>query len=285
MLPQVENIQKPENESFYVGKFHANWFQRAWHYHPEFELLLITKGHGVRVVGNNRSAFEEDDLVLVGANIPHAWFSAPEFYKEESTLYCESIYVQFNRAMFGTRFANVPEMQSIQRLLNEAKYGLKFEGNKSRIIKLLKNIMDSRGLDRMLKFIRLLWLFEKGDYSAILDENYFAKSVIYKSVRIRKVNQYVLNNYMNDVKLQEVAKLAEMNVSAFCRFFKKMTGKTFSQYVKEVRIDFAQQLLMNTNLPSNIIGFECGFSSVSYFNQCFKSISDMSPLKYRILYS
>lgn len=285
MIPQVENIQKSENESFSVSKYSGKWFQRSWHYHAEFELLMITKGHGMRVVGTDRSAFEAGDLVLIGGNVPHAWFSDPIYYDETNDLSCESIYVQFNRDMFGTRFASSPEMQAILRLLEAAKYGLRFTASVEEIQTELFELFESNGLDRMLRLIRLLDHFQQGTYEKILDDDYFANSIIPKSVRIRLVNQYVINNYMDEIKLDEAAKLAEMNVSAFCRFFKKMTKRTFSQYVKEVRIDFAQQLLMNTELPSNIIGFECGFSSVAYFNQCFKSISGVSPLQYRKAYS
>lgn len=285
MIPQVENIQKSENESFSVSKYKGKWFQRSWHYHAEFELLMITKGHGVRVVGTDRTAFEAGDLVLIGGNVPHAWFSDPIYYDETNDLSCESIYVQFNRDMFGTRFASSPEMQAILRLLEAAKYGLRFTASVEEIQTELSELFESNGLDRMLRLIRLLDHFQQGTYEKILDDDYFANSIIPKSVRIRLVNQYVINNYMDEIKLEEAAKLAEMNVSAFCRFFKKMTKRTFSQYVKEVRIDFAQQLLMNTELPSNIIGFECGFSSVAYFNQCFKSISGVSPLQYRKAYS
>ncbi len=282
MIPKVENIQKSENESFYVGTYKAKWFDRSWHYHSEYELLLITKGHGVRVIGNDNSPFEEGDLVLVGGNVPHAWFSDPSYFEEDSTLESESIYVQFNRLMFGNRFINSPEMLPIQHLLDEAKLGLKYDGHDKTVITThIKELMNTHGLDRLLKFIKVLWMFRMGGYKKILNDAYFTNSFISKSERISKVHEYVLNNYMSDIKIDDIAALVEMNVSSFCRFFKKMTNRTFSQYVKEIRIDFAQQLLMSTNLPSNIVGFECGFSSVAYFNQCFKAISKMSPLEYR----
>lgn len=282
MIPKVENIKKSEGESFYVGQYTAKWFERAMHYHAEYELLLITKGHGVRVIGNDNSPFEEGDLVLVGGNVPHAWFSDPVYFEEGSELECESVYVQFNRLMFGNRFINSPEMLPVQHLLDEARLGLKYASqDKTLITKLIKELLGTSGLDRLLKFIRILWLFRMGGYEKILTDSYFTNSFISKSERISKVHEYVLNNYTADIKIDDVAALVEMNISSFCRFFKKMTSRTFSQYVKEIRIDFAQQLLMSTNLPSNIVGFECGFSSVAYFNQCFKSISNMSPLEYR----
>ncbi len=281
MIAHAENILKSDKESFFVGEYSDKWFERSWHYHAEFELLYITEGFGVRAVGNVTSSFEKGDLVLIGGNIPHAWFSDDVFFTENSDLKCSSVYAQFDRAIFGTRFASSPEMHDVMNLLNEARYGLKYMGNTSEFSSLLQNMLESQGLDRLLKLIRLLMMFKQGDYEPILNDDYFANSIIPKSVRIRRINDFVLNNYMKDIKLEEVAAMVEMNESAFCRFFKKMTGKTLSQYVKEVRIDYAQQMLINTNLPSNIIGFECGFSSVAYFNQTFKSLTGISPLAYR----
>ncbi len=282
MIPKVEQIEKRTNESFVVGQYSSKWFERTWHYHSEYELLLITKGFGTRVVGDNTSFFKEGDLVLVGGDIPHAWFSDPSFFKEDNEQHCESIYIQFNRSIFGTQFANSPEMQPINLLLDDAKYGLKYLGGDfQNLVKQISQLPNSNGLDRLLKLIKILDVFKQGNYEPIVSQNYFNNSFITKSVRIGKVHEYVINNYMGDISVQEVAKIVGMNVSSFCRFFKSRTKRTFSQYVKELRIDFAQQLLINTDLASNQVGFECGFSSIAYFNQCFKSVTGMSPLEYR----
>ncbi len=282
MIPKVETIIKRDNESFVVGEYSAKWFERSWHYHSEFELLLITNGHGSRVIGDNSTTFKKGDLVLVSGNVPHAWFSAPSFFEEDSDGKCESIYIQFKRNIFGTAFSGLPEMNPIKSLLNEAKYGLALKNDQNYpIYEKLKEITHLTGLKRLIRLMELLDLFWKGDYERLVSDEYLKSTSINRSTRIKTVHEYVLNNYMNDVSLEVVAGLVEMNVSSFCRFFKRMTGKTLSNYVKEMRIDFAQQLLINTDLASNQIGFECGFSSVAYFNQCFKSISKQSPLEYR----
>ncbi|MGQ1910582.1 AraC family transcriptional regulator [Marinifilum sp. RC60d5] len=283
MIPNIEKIKLNKGHSFYVGTYSAKYFERSWHYHNEFELLLITKGYGTRVVGDNTSRFAVGDLVLISSNLPHAWFSDPTFFEPDNNEHCESVYIQFDRSIFGTRFAGLPEMKSIQTLLNTAKYGLRYSPTNSNIeiLNLICDFPNYQGIDRLLYLIKVLDLFQKGHYEPIVSKDYFDSLFVTKSNRIKKVHEYVMNNYMADVKVQKAAELAEMNVSSFCRFFKKVTHKTFSQFVKETRIDFAQQLLINTNLSSNEIGFECGFSSIAYFNQCFKSISKVSPLEYR----
>lgn len=283
MIPNIEKIELNKGHSFNVGTYSAKYFERSWHYHNEFELLLITKGYGTRVVGDNSSRFAVGDLVLIGGNMPHAWFSDPMFFETDNDEHCESVYIQFDRSIFGTRFAGLPEMRSIQNLLNAAKHGLKFTPRNSdiEIVDFICDFPNKQGIDRILSLIKVLDLFQKGHYEKIVSEEYFDSLFVTKSVRIKKVHEYVMNNYMEDVSVQKAAELAEMNLSSFCRFFKKVTHKTFSQFVKAIRIDFAQQLLINTNLSSNQIGFECGFSSIAYFNQCFKQISGVSPLEYR----
>ena len=286
MIPNIENIELDKGKSFYVGSYSAKYFERSWHYHHEFELLLITKGYGTRVVGDNNSRFAVGDLVLIGGNLPHAWFSDPCFFEPETKELCESIYIQFDRSIFGTRFAGLPEMKPIEHILNAAKYGLKSTPTDANldIVNLICDFPKFKGIDRLLNLIKILDLFGKGPYEPIVSKAYLDNVFITKSERIKKVHEYVMNNYMADINVQRAAELAEMNVSSFCRFFKKTTHKTFSQFVKETRIDFAQQLLINTTLSSNQIGFECGFSSIAYFNQCFKGISGVSPLEYRANY-
>ncbi|MBA7526975.1 HTH-type transcriptional activator RhaR [subsurface metagenome] len=285
MIPKIERITKKPTESFYVGQYSNKWFERTWHYHPEYELLLITKGYGTRVIGDNQSAFKEGDLVLIGGNIHHAWFSDPSFFNEENPGICESVFVQFNRSIFGNTFVNLPEMKNIDTVLHKAEHGLQLltEGN-SDIVQCMLELPKLKGLSKLLQLIAILDLFQRDNYRTILSRDNTSNAFITKSDRIKKAHEFVMNNYMHNIKVNDVASLVEMNVSSFCRFFKKITQRTFSQYLKEIRIDFAQQLLINTNLPSNKIGYECGFSSIVYFNQCFKGISNMPPLEYRAIF-
>ncbi|MBR8534030.1 helix-turn-helix domain-containing protein [Carboxylicivirga sediminis] len=272
MRPNIEKIELDKGHSFHVGTYSAKYFERSWHYHNEFELLLITKGYGTRVVGDNTSPFAVGDLVLLSGNVPHAWFSDTVFFEPDNNEKCESIYIQFDRSIFGTRFAGLPEMQAVNLLLNNAKYGLKYEPGDDcvDIINLICNFPSYQGVDRLLKLIKVLDLFQKGHYETIVSKEYFNSLLITNSDRIKKIHEYVMNNYMADISVQKAAELVEMNVSSFCRFFKKLTHRTFSQFVKETRIDYAQQLLINTNLSSNQIGFECGFSSVAYLTSALK---------------
>lgn len=282
MIPEIERVPKKASESFFVGHYKKQWFERTWHYHPEHELILITQGHGTRVIGNIQQPFKEGDLVLIGGNIPHAWFSHPSFFDPGHTGYCESVYIQFNRTIFGNYFSNLPEMKPINILFNRARMGLQIQVElKAKIAMEIHNLIEKKGLVRLLSLIEVLDMFRRSAYQTILTEESPSNIFIARSNRLKRVHEFVMKNYTTDIKVNDVASLVEMNVSAFCRYFKKMTQRTFTEYLKEIRIDFAQQLLINTNLTSSQIGFECGFNSIAYFNQCFKIISKMSPLEYR----
>lgn len=285
MQPRVEKIEKPKNESFVVGHYKEMWFERSWHYHSEYELLLVTRGFGTRIIGDNTSRFNQGDLVLLGGDVPHAWFSDPVFFQQDNKMHCESIYIHFNRSIFGNKFAELPEMKAIQLLLNRARLGLFFtSGDKDEVIREMHNIIACAGIDRLLKLIHILKLFQEGSHTTLLSESYFQGAFMTRSARLKKVHEYVMNNFSEDINCNKAAERVGMNVSAFCRYFKKMTCKTFSQYVRETRIDYAQQLLINTSLSSSEVCFESGFSSAAYFNQCFKSFSNMTPLEYRSMY-
>jgi len=285
ILPHPEKVEPGINESFVVSRYDHQWFERSLHYHSEYEILLITRGFGTRIIGDHTSAFREGDLVLLGGNIPHAWFSDPVFFEPGSALRSQSIYIHFDRAIFGNRFISLPEMQHIHQLLDRARYGLKFsEEGSALLISAMEKITHCSGVDRLLVLIEILDLFYKGAYSALISESFYNSALMTKTVRLKKVHEYVMNNYANEISVRAAADTAGMNVSAFCRYFKQMTGRTFSRYVREIRVDYAQQLLINTNLASGEICFECGFGSVAYFNKCFKSICRKSPLEYRSAY-
>ena len=176
MIPEIEKIEKSSSESFSVKQYSNKWFERTWHFHSEYELLLITSGHGNRVIGDNSKNFKEGDLVLVGGNIPHAWFSAPDYFKPDNEKLCESTYVQFDRSIFGTRFINSPELHPIQLLLDEAKYGLNLLRDNEEIAKRILKLPQLSKLDRMLEFIKILDLFKHSQYEKIISDDYLSNS-------------------------------------------------------------------------------------------------------------
>jgi len=280
----LEKVEKPNHASFHTGVYSKPYFSGAWHYHPEFELLLIINGSGRRLVGDHGDDFKKNDLVLLGGYLPHAWIPDPKYLEEDSVAFCESIYIQFKKDIFGSHFIDIPELKGVRKILQNAARGIKIIGkHKKDIIKLLKETPDVSSLDQLLKLIKILDLIHLSDYEILASDKYIKDSFYFKSNRILKVHEYIMENYQKEISVDQCAEMVNMTVSSFCRYFKGETQFTFTNYLNKIRIHFAKKLLTNTDLPIKEIGFECGYNSVPYFNKQFKKIEKTAPFAYRKL--
>ncbi|UZO82608.1 AraC family transcriptional regulator [Aquimarina sp. ERC-38] len=278
----LEKIETSQHVSFHTGVYKQPYFNGNWHYHPEFELLLIVNGQGKRLVADHGEDFKVGDIVLLGGYLPHAWIPDAKYLKENSTEYCESVYVQFKKDIFGSHFVDIPELKGVRKVLRSSERGIKIEGKyKNEIIELLKGISKFSPLDQLLKLIKILDLINLSGYQILASEGYLNNSFYFKSNRIIKVHEFMMEHYKQDVSLNECAEMVNMTVSAFCRYFKSETNYTFTNYLNKVRIDFAKKLLINTNIPIKEIAFDCGYNSVPYFNRQFKKLEQVSPYTFR----
>lgn len=278
---ELEQVRISQKSSFNVGKYCDAFFRRPWHYHPEFELLLITHGYGTRMIGDNFESFQEGDLILLGGNLPHAWISDPHFFNDSNNEVCESIFIQFRKSVFGTHFIDMPEMESIRLILTKAERGIKILGKKkAEITKQMLSLEQQSPLEQLLTLIRILDLIHRTDYRILASTNYTQRG-IFKSEKMTKAHNYVMQNFKHEIDVHTCAQHIGMTTSSFCRFFKKHTNVTFSVYLNYLRINFAQKLLRKTQIPIKEIAFECGYISIVYFNQKFKALTGMSPHEYR----
>ncbi len=278
----LEKIEKSKHSSFYTGIYDQPYFDGAWHYHPELELLLITKGNGIRLVGDHAEDFKTNDLVLLGGYLPHAWIPDSKFLKENSKQHCRSIYIQFKKDIFGSHFMDIPELKGVRKILTHAERGIKVTGkHKEKIISLFKKIPRSSSLKQLLTLIRILDLINLSGYDLLVSEKYFKNSFYFKSSRILKIHEFIMENYAKKVSIKDCATITNMTVSSFCRYFKNETTYTFTEYLNKIRIDFSKKLLAHTDVPIKEIGFDCGYNSIPYFNKQFKKIEKISPYAYR----
>jgi len=182
----LEKIEKAKHASFYTGVYRQPYFSGAWHYHPEYELLLIINGNGRRLVGDHGDDFKKNDLVLLGGYLPHAWMPDPKYLKEDSTEHCESIYIQFKKDIFGSHFIDIPELIGVRKILQNAERGIKITGkHKDEIIRLLKDTPNLSSLDQLLKLIKILDLIHLSDYEILASETiYQLKRLVLNAVII-----------------------------------------------------------------------------------------------------
>lgn len=258
-----------------------NHFLRIWHFHEEFELVLILKSSGMRFVGDSIEEFDVGDLVLIGKNLPHMWLNAEKYFKNDSTLQAEAIAIHFKYEFLGTAFFKVPEMQQIRQLLEMASQGIKFEHISKTLMEEIKNLVTLDATSKIIKLIAILNILSKHQDYQLLSSNGFVHT-FHKTEnrRLDKMYEYIFQNFNKPISASDVAAILNMNKSAFSRFFKKIHRKPFTKYLNELRIGYACKLLLAGNEPITSIGYLCGFNNISNFNRQFKIIKGESPTAY-----
>lgn len=275
MKAVLEDIKLQQGtSSFYAYQFQVPFFEFKWHYHPEYELTYIVKGNGYRIVGNTYENYTEGDLVLLGPNLPHTWTG--KAVESESF---EAIVIQFSKE-FITAFLGFDEAHFIKNLLENSARGIAFEATQD-LVQAIKTIIEKEGMDRILQLISALNQLAQSNYTLITPNTFHTIASKKSELRINEVCLFIQNNFNSNITLKQVASQIYLTESNFCKFFKKATGKTFSDYLNEIRINEASRLLLQTDKTISQISFECGFETLSYFNRVFLKKKNQTPSGFR----
>jgi AraC-like DNA-binding protein/quercetin dioxygenase-like cupin family protein len=275
MKAQLEDIpSKQGGASFYQTEISVPAFEFKWHYHPEYELTYILKGNGYRVVGNSQEQFSTGDLVLLGSKLPHTWWG-----KNEDGSPSQAIVIQFSSA-FIEPFLKLNEGQAIKELLEKSANGLRFESD-ALFVQKLRSLGQTKELESVLALLSLLQDLTAKQASILCPDSYH--NVISKKfeTRINKVCTHIQNHYSESISLKQVSDLVFMSESNFCKFFKKATSTTFSDYLNDLRINEACHLLLSSEDSVSKIAHDCGFESLSYFNRVFLKKKQLTPSGFR----
>jgi len=275
-------IPKIDKEGFVVQYDDLDHFYNQLHHHPELQLIYIIEGTGDLFVGNSISHFESGNLYLIGSNQSHIFKSDSEYFEEESNENARSISIFFNIESLGEGFFDISETIAIRNLINRASRSIEFHpetaiefGNR------MKELINITGFDRFLEILSILnKLAQSKEYEYLTPISNSTAPTDKESERINNVINYILNHYKEDIPLKTIAEVANYSKAAFCRFFKKRTRKTFSEFLNEVRISQACKLLRNSDLNISQICYESGYNNVSNFNRQFKKLTDTTPKSY-----
>ena len=286
MKPLLEKSIESLNQSFLVKKLHEPFFDPNWHFHPHYQLFTVIKGTGTRFIGDDIRHFEEGDTVFLGPNMPHLWRSDRNYFEKESQLQTEGIVVYFKEDFLGNDFFEKPEMFDIKSFLKNSERGLDLTGKLGvEMVRDLNELLGLTGFEGISKLLNILHkLSVTNDYQYISSSNYTNTHKISETERMRIVHEYVLKHFKENINLSTVASLSNMTEAAFCRYFKSRTNKTFSDFVKEIRIGNACKILQDENKSISQTCYESGYNTVSNFNNQFKSLKGVSPLQYQKLY-
>ncbi len=287
MKPHYHKVPKNLENSFSLRKDVSANFESTWHYHPELELHYTKKGEGLRFIGDNISNFNSDEMLLLGENLPHTWKSHDAYLHPQSKLEVETMVMHFLPDCLGQEFLSLPEAYALTQLFKKAKNGLLIQGDtKRKLLRLLEAAHQAENLNRIALFISILsTLAETSEYEPITSAHAFYKSNQLETDRLNQIYTYTLKNYMNKISLAEIASLSCLSITSFCRYFKIMTNKTYTDFLSEIRISYACKLLIeNKELTIESISTETGFNNASNFFRQFKKTIGLTPKAYRKKY-
>ncbi len=325
-----EVLQPAAGHSFLVKSFGERAFTAPYHFHPEYELTLITEGSGKRYVGNHMADFNAGDLVLIGPHLPHCWKleatgndwrpsgktpsgktlapAGTDLLPAGTPRPAGAIVIQFSPDFLGKEFFSAAELIPIHNLLQNSGCGIQFlcppapsapdeRGQRTtapqrtaaqrtttpaveeRIRSLAAGTNDFR---RLIGFLEILQELALSRNSVLLDTRRItAELPPMDRERIHPIFAHLVENFRGEVSLAAAAAVIGMTPNAFCRYFKKITRKTYMETVIEYRLNYATQQLVQTGIPISEICFDSGFKDISHFYNMFRSRMQMSPLQYR----
>lgn len=278
--PELEKIEPAFGSSILYktyNKHHQNRKHTFWHYHPEIELVYVNKGAGKRQIGSHISYYRDGDLMLIGSNLPHCGFTDGLTGNENETV------IQMKPDFLGGSFFELPETKNIKALFEKATMGIVYSGqSKKDIGEKMEALEDKPPFQRLLGLLEILHLMEKStEYSVLNAKGFLLETELQDNHRINNIFNFVKEEFQRSIGLEEVAGKVSMTVPAFCRYFKKITGKTFTQFVNEYRLVHAAKLLHEKQVSITEVCFESGFNNFSHFNKQFKKFTGKSPSHYR----
>ncbi|MGQ7868841.1 AraC family transcriptional regulator [Sunxiuqinia sp. sy24] len=283
MKAQYFKLTKQLHQSIAIRKDTRTAFHDHWHYHSELELVYILQGEGTRFVGDDISRFCSGDLVLMGVGLPHVWKSDDSYFENSSKKKVSAIILHFGPNFLGEGLWELPEVASVKKLIELAPRGISYHLPEGHPVKRqLRKMLDQTPFDRLSSLLSMLNELSKQEENTILSGISFADHYQkHHSKRIDKIYDYILTNFEKDIKLEELALLANMTPASLCRFFRQKTKKSVSEFINEVRIGFACKLLIEGKLSISEICFRCGYNNLSYFNRQFKRIIGLTPGSYQ----
>ncbi len=284
-MKQIMNEKLPITEANPINPRYYDYdhFTYPWHFHSQYEIIYVKESTGLCFVGDCIEKFNAGDLILFGTNLPHYMLSDDK-YMNNHDLRVKGTIIQFEKDFMSYSIDHYPQFLQIKNFLKQSERGFFYrQVNDKQIVTILERFPELKGFEQITTLLQLLQLL------ALQKDKQLMASPMYQEVfptfgnkRIEKIISFINNNYTRDISLIEIASMAAMNPSAFCRYFKENTGKTYIEYVTDMRIGYACKLLMLKKTTISQVCFECGFESLSHFNRTFKEMTSLTPSQYRL---
>ena len=286
MKPALRQITNTPEFSFQIRKDVGDSMINNWHYHPEIELLFLKKSSGTWLIGDHIGHFENGDVVLVGANLPHCFQHEYDYLIKQGSRAGEAICIKFVPEIFGDQFLEMPETKIIKDLLSKCTCGLKLTGNiKEELSATIEKMLDASPAKKLIYLLSMLEnIAESQEYIQLSSTGFMQPVKDVNKDRIKQVFDHTYKHFNEKITINQVAALLNMTTQSFCRFFKSKTKKTYIQFLMEVRIGYACRLLAEDEKNVSEVCYDCGYNNMSHFNHQFKTITKKTPLEYKMEY-
>jgi AraC-like DNA-binding protein len=282
--PDLEVVQIGPAESFKAWSHGYPFRTVRWHFHPEYELHLITHTSGDYFVGDFIGEFAPGNLVLTGPNLPHNWITD---LPEGTSIPDFCLVLQFTDEFIRSIMRVLPELAGFDEVLREGQRGVQFSDRLGASIEpLFREIIALHGALRISHFVELVHLLTSASERTVLAGSTYANDLsTAMSSSMNKVLLHIAENLTSIGREAELANIAGMNPAAFSRSFSRHTGLTPIRYLARLRIDLACSLLMSdSDRPITEIAFDVGFNNLSNFNRQFLALKGMPPSQFRNLH-
>ncbi len=257
-----------------------------WHHHPEYELVLIMKGKGKRLVGDHVDRFEKNDLIFLGPFIPHQWVCEIDDADLMNGPIDEAFVIQFSYDFLGEKFFEAPENTCLKKFLLDSQRGYEFYGKtKEEIISILHDMLDMNDFHRLYALLRIFEIFATAKEYYTLASPGLAES--FHSINddpMRKAMQFILQNFQDNIQIQDLLELTNLSYASFYPAFKKAYTMSFKDYLLSVRVGYACKLLSEGTSQISQVAYESGFENLSNFNRQFKKIKGLTPSQFQKQY-
>ncbi len=273
-----------KNKTIHIEECKDTEFYDKVHFHEEFQLTHIINGTGRLIVGQDSYSFTSGDTYLFGRNLPHAFKKDTKCPSLGSKIKTHSFSVFFNGDRLVAFLNQLAETSSIQELLSASYVGLNL--NKKQCSGILVKLKRLQRLNDFEKIMELLYIFE--DISKCTTHIALTTPEIaslnfdeYGVGKMKAIFNFIELNYSKKISLTYIASHFGMNPSSFCRFFKSRTLMTFSQFLIEIRVAKACELIRKGAHNATETCFESGFTNLSNFHRQFKNVMGMTPTQYK----
>lgn len=276
-----EKLTVGSEEGFTFKEIRTRNFSCPWHFHTENELILTLEFDGYRMVGDHLAPLAPGDLVLVGSNLPHIWQLDQRNGERPAPVHI--LLVQFDESFLGNDFWRIPATHLLRQLLKRATVGLHFTGRtRERVAQWMADMRECSGLRRMALFLAVLEaLASCAEGHALASPGYTSELSPFNQERMDRVFRFINERLDQTIHLREVARHAGLSEGAFSRFFRLHSGRTFPEFVNQLRISRACRLLTETDQKVTDIAFACGFANLSNFNRQFQRFKHATPREFK----